>query len=190
MAKKAKIGLSIAAAIAVAAAIGVTVAFMFRRTDTSNTFAAAQVSCAIHEELDGAAVSAASAIGREKSNIRAENTGNVAEYLRVRVVSYFVDESGAVSGAVPSSYPALTLLDGWLAGKDHTYYYTGTVEPGESTPILCAPFTLSQKTTPDGDTVYQVVEVFAEAIQAKPDDAVREAWQVTVGDGRITAVPQ
>lgn len=38
-----------------------------------------------------------------------------------------------------------------------------------------------------GETVYQAVDVIAEAIQAKPASAAGEAWKVTVSsDGRLS----
>ena len=41
----------------------------------------------------------------------------------------------------------------------------------------------------NGTTVYQVIEVIAEAVQAEPVSAVREAWGVTVTNNTITAAP-
>ena len=105
----------------------------------------------------------------------------------MRLVSYFVDADGNLSGTEPSAYPEITLNDGWLAGENHTYYYTEPIEPNGFTPVLCQPFALSEKTIRDEATVYQVVEVFAEAVQAEPDAAVQEAWNVTVKNGIITA---
>ena len=74
------------------------------------------------------------------------------------------------------------------AGADHTYYYPTPVEPGEKTEILCDPITLGTVKLADGTPVYQVLEVFAEAIQAEPVGAVQEAWNVTVSDTRITPI--
>lgn len=176
-----------AAVLVTVAAVGVTLAFMFKRANVKNTFAPAEVACTVHEKLDGEDITEAAAKGSEKSDIRVENTGKVNEYLRVRLVSYFVDAEGNVTGAEPSVYPDIILNDGWIAGGNHTYYYTKTVEPGEFTPVMCQPFTLAEKVLRDGTTIYQVVEVFAEAIQADPPEAVKEAWKVTaVDDGTIT----
>ena len=76
--------------------------------------------------------------------------------------------------------------DGWIAGSNHTYYYTAPVEPGGYTPVMCQPFTLAEKELLGGTTIYQVVEVFAEAVQAEPADAAQEVWGVTVENGIIT----
>ena len=80
------------------------------------------------------------------------------------------------------------MRQGWIAGKEHTYYYTEAVEPGGFTSVLCDPFPLSEETLSDGTAVFQVVQVFAECIQAEPTDAVRQSWGVTVTNGTVTAV--
>ena len=67
-------------------------------------------------------------------------------------------------------------------------YYTTAMAPGDMTGVLCEPMVLETGTGLDGSTSYQVVEVFAEAIQAAPEEAVSTAWGVTVTDGVITAV--
>lgn len=175
------------AAVAAAAAMGVTLAFMFQKAQTVSTFTKAVVSCSVHEKMDDTEVSDTFAGGNEKSDIRVKNTGNVKAYLRVRLVSFFVDADGNVSGAAPSVYPEMVLNGGWIAGEDHTYYYTEPVEPNEFTPVMCEPFALSKKVMHDGETLYQVVEVFAEACQAEPDAAVQEAWGVVVTNGTVTA---
>ena len=41
----------------------------------------------------------------------------------------------------------------------------------------------------NGTTVYQVVEVIAEAVQAEPISAAQEAWGVAVTNNIITVAP-
>ena len=189
MQKKLKKRIIALAVLAAVAAVGVTLGFMFKKAATVNTFTPAAVSCAVHEKVDNEEVNAAAAEGDVKSDIRVENTGNIKEFLRLRLVSYFVDENGNVSGSEPSAYPDITLNDKWIAGAEHTYYYPEPIEPQKLTPALCEPFTLEKRLTQDGKTVYQVVEVFAEAIQAEPNAAAAEAWNVTVSNGIITSAP-
>ena len=116
-----------------------------------------------------------------------ENTGNVKEFIRLRLVSYYVDSNGDIAGTVSSQYPTLSLKNGWIAGANHTYYYPYPTEPGNSTGILCEPFSLGQMQLADGKTVYQVIEVIAEAVQAEPSDAAQKVWGVTVENGVVTA---
>ena len=189
MSKRIKHWLIAAAALGVAVAAGVTFAFMFKKAEKTNRFIPAEVSCAVHEKTDGSEVTGIAAVGSEKSDIRVENTGNVKEFIRLRLVSYYVDSNGDIAGTAASQYPNLTLKNGWLAGADNTYFFPYPVEPGKATEILCEPFTLGETQLENGSTVYQVIEVIAEAVQAEPISAVREAWGVTVTNNTITAAP-
>lgn len=179
MSKRIRLWLIAALALCAAAAVGVTLSFMFKKAEKTNTFVPAEVTCKVEESL----------FSGVKSDVCVKNTGNVAAYLRIRLVSYYVYDNGSIAGRVSSEYPALTLQNGWISGADHTYYYPTPVEPGAETGILCDPITLGTVELADGTTVYQVLEVFAEAIQAEPVRAVQEAWKVTVSDTKITAVP-
>lgn len=176
MSKRIRLWLIAALALCAAAAVGVTLSFMFKKAEKTNTFVPAEVTCKVEESL----------LSGVKSDVCVENTGNVAAYLRIRLVSYYVYDNGSIAGRVSSQYPTLTLRNGWIAGADHTYYYSTPVEPGAETGILCAPITLDTVELADGKTVYQVLEVFAEAIQAEPVRAVQEAWNVTVSGTEIT----
>lgn len=176
MSKRIRLWLIAALALCAAAAVGVTLSFMFKKAEKTTTFVPAEVTCEVKESL----------FSGVKSNVCVENTGNAAAYLRIRLVSYYVYNDNSIAGRVPSQYPTLTLQNGWIAGADHTYYYPTPVDPDAKTGILCDPITLGTVKLADGKTVYQVLEVFAEAIQAEPVGAVQEAWNVTVSDTRIT----
>lgn len=178
MSKRIRLWLIAALALCAAAAVGMTLSFMFKKAEKTNTFVPAEVTCKVEESL----------LSGVKRNVCVENTGNVAAYLRIRLVSYYVYANDSIAGSVSSQYPMLTLRNGWIAGTDHTYYYPTPVEPGAKTGILCDPITLDTVELADGTPVYQVLEVFAEAIQAEPVRAVQEAWNVTVSDTRITPV--
>ena len=189
MSKRIKHLLIAAAALCIVAAVGLTLAFMFKKTEKTNQFVPAEVSCAIREKLDNREAAGTAAVGGEKADIRVENTGNVKEFVRLRMVSYYVDSNGDIAGTAASQYPNLTLKNGWIAGANHTYYFPYSVEPGEATEILCEPFTLGQTRLENGTTVYQVIEVIAEAVQAEPISAVQETWGVAVINDTITAAP-
>lgn len=176
MSKRIRLWLIAALALCAAAAVGVTLSFMFKKAEKTNTFVPAEVTCKVEESL----------FSGVKSKVCVKNTGNAAAYLRIRLVSYYVYNDNSIAGRVPSQYPTLTLQNGWIAGADHTYYYPTPVESGEKTGILCDPITLDTVELADGKTVYQVLEVFAEAIQAEPVRAVQEAWNVTVSGTKIT----
>ena len=189
MSKRIKHLLIAAATLCIAAAVGLTLAFMFKKAEKINRFIPAEVSCAVREKTDGSEVTGIAAVGSEKSDIRVENTGNVKEFIRLKLVSYYIDANGDIVGTVSSQYPTLSLKNGWIAGANHTYYYPFPTDPGGMTEILCEPFSLGQMQLADGKTVYQVIEVIAEAVQAEPISAVQETWGVTVTNNTITAAP-
>ena len=150
---------------------GTTFALMYRQTAfLENQFDAAVVSCQIEETFNGTS----------KTEITVKNTGNIDAYLRLRLVSYWVDSNGNIiyKPSVPIPVP---FANGWIKGSDNTYYYPHPVSPEHSTLNLLG----SEITLEDG----QVIEVFADAIQSKPDTAVTKSWGVTISDGRIDTVP-
>lgn len=157
---------------------GTVIAYMFKKTEyMDNRFTPAQVACEVEEVFDSGT--------NQKTSIKVKNTGNIDAYLRVRLVSYWVDANGNIV-AKPSSMPEVKMAVGWIAGSNNTYYYRMPVEPGNFTQeLLAAPIILAK----DGDYL-QVVEVFAEAIQSAPSGAVTSAWSVTLdADGYIATAP-
>lgn len=110
--------------------------------------------------------------------------GNTHAFLRIRLVSYWEDSNGSIV-ARASQMPDFSVSTGWIEGSDHTYYYAQPVAPGESTPNLLETSILLGR---EGNHL-QVVAVFADAIQSRPEDAVTESWGVTMSSGSITAAP-
>lgn len=165
------------------AIVGTVAAYMFRVTQTEeNLFVPAEVSCQVHETTDDAMT--------QKTGITVENTSNISAYLRLRLVTYWVDISTGTAQIVskPSEMPDFDIAAGWIRGSDDTYYYTSPVSPDGFTSELLASGSVIPLAEEDG--YLQVVEVFAEAIQYLPYDAVENSWHVTLnGDGIITRVP-
>lgn len=155
---------------------GKVIAYMFQQTQyEENLFTIAEVSCEVKEEFDGV----------NKTSIQIQNTGNIDAYLRVKLVSYWVDANGNIV-AKPSSMPEVKMAVDWVPGSNNTYYYCAPVKAGEFTGELLGPSIELEK---DGDYL-QVIEVFAEAIQSAPSGAVTSAWSVTLdADGYIAAAP-
>ena len=154
---------------------GTVFAYMFRTTAfKKNDFTPAEVACEVIEKTDSPLT--------QKEEIQVKNTGLIDSYLRLRLVTYWVDSEGNVVSK-PSAPLNITLADGWIKGNNDTYYWTSPVQKDKSTGnLLAAPLILSEE-----DGYLQVVEVFAEAIQAKPQNAVTQSWGVTLNsDGIIT----
>ena len=154
--------------------VGATVALMFTlATGITNTFNPGEVDVEVREQTNG----------NTKEVITLTNTGRSDAFLRASIVTYYVDADENVVGSVPASLGSFNLNTDWVKGSDGYYYYTKPVSPGGLTENLFATSGDKITLTPitqeiDGETVtyYQVVEVFAEAIQSAPEDAVKEAW--------------
>lgn len=154
---------------------GSVVAYMFRQSDTiKNDLVPSVVACDVVETFDGT----------DKSSVKVRNTGNIDAYIRIRLVSYWIDEHDNI---VPkeSFLPELNFDSNWIKGSNDTYYYNTPVSPGLFTgELLKSPITLTEE-----DGCKQVIEVFAEAIQSKPDNAVKNSWNVGLdSDGKIISV--
>ena len=165
---------------------GSAVALMFHRTETiRNDLEPARVSCAVYEKADGVQYTQGEHKVSTKSSIQVQNTGNIDAYLRVRLVSYWVNENGEI-GPVSSQAPTVQLASGWIAGSDNTFYFQTPVKStGYTGEMLAGDITLGTKTV-GKTTYYQVVEVFADAIQSEPSDAAASSWKVTISNGKIT----
>lgn len=154
--------------------VGGTVAYLTTKTDpVVNTFKPSEVKCTVHETFDG----------KIKSNVCVENTSDIEAYIRVKLVSYRVngDDDHRIGGTADISF---TVPNGWLA-KDGYYYYTEPVAAGGKTSNLIESLTLTSYDDADGGR--QVIEVMAEAIQSKPVEAVKQAWNVKISEsGAIT----
>lgn len=152
----------------VLAVAGGTLAWLSANTTpVTNTFTPATVSCEVEETFKN----------NVKSNVNVNNTSNIDAYLRVKLVTYRVNEDGQHIGGT-AAIRGFTPGDGWVE-HDGFYYYTKPVAPNtvpENPLIGTSGITLSEYTDVDGGK--QVIEVMAEAIQSQPDDAVRQAWGI------------
>lgn len=160
--------------------IGVTTAYMISSSEpVVNSFDIGDVSCQVVEEYQDSV----------KSNVNVTNTGNVPAFIRVRLVTYRVDDQGNHIGGT-AEIPAFTLGEGWVLHEGY-YYYKYQVEPG-STPEanLIGGEGIALKEYFDTDGGKQVVEVLAEAVQSQGKDdngasPVELAWGIESQDGRL-----
>ena len=108
---------------------GATLAYLITHTDpVPNWFTPAHVSCNVTEDFDGTT----------KKNVNVTNTGDIDAYLRVKLVTYRVNDDGQHIGGT-AAIPAFTPGDGWVAYGDY-YYYTYPVAPGQQ-PETCLLYT-------------------------------------------------
>lgn len=159
---------------------GSVFAYMFMRTDPKEVqFIPAKVTCEVYDD--------AIPDDNQISDVTVKNTGNIPAYLRVRLVTYWVDGDGNV---VPKDSLPLSVgydTNKWVAGSGNTYFYKEPVDPNEVTTDLFAASAFISLTS-DGD-YKQRVDIFGEAIQAEPATAATSSWGVTITDEKISAAP-
>ena len=166
----------IATALLLALAISGTVAWLTTKgAPITNTFNPSKVACEVTESFDGTV----------KSSVNVKNTGDIDAYIRVKLVTYRVNDQGQHIGGT-ATLPNFTLGANWVEFGDY-YYYTLPVEAGKTPATnLTDSMTLTAEYT-DADGGHQSIDVMAEAIQSVPAKAVGEAWGVTISEGRVTA---
>lgn len=180
MKRKNLMRIAIVVAVALVLLCGTTLAYMFQRTSlVVNQFETAVVDCFVYEETD-----TGSQMATAKTSIQVKNTGNIPAYIRVRFVSYWIDDNGHIMGKA-SEMPTVTYDETAWFELNGIYYCRTPIAVGGFTPELLK----SGKTIKlcvDAETGYrQVVEVFADAIQSKPEKAVTESWKVAISDDNI-----
>lgn len=172
---------ALALALVLTLSVGGTIAYLI--TDTrpvTNTFTPGNVDCQVIETFDGTI----------KSDVKIKNTGNTDAYIRAAIVVTWQNASGNVLGKAPvlgSDYTLELATDtGWnITTSDGYYYYATAVSVNNSTGILINECTVLKPAPAEGYTL--CVEVLADAIQATPIKAVKDAWGVTVdADGNIS----
>lgn len=151
-------------------------AYLTTHSDTvHNKFIPSFVDCEVTESFNGIT----------KSSVNVTNTGDTTAYIRVKLVTYRVNDKGQHIGGI-SNIPDFKLGDNWVHYGDY-YYYTLPVAPGDKPKSdLISSINLTD-TYYDADGGKQVIEVMAEAIQSGPTYAVGNSWGVSISTGSVTA---
>lgn len=160
------------------ASIGSVGAYMRKQTEVKkNVFVASVVDCAVEETFKN----------NQKEKITVKNTGNIDAYIRLRFVTYWIDANGEILFEASPSLAVSHDTSKWTK-IDDIYYYYQPVKPGEYTAdLLAGSSVITLSVNGEGDNrKRQVVEVFAEAIQSIPLEAMQESWGVTENNGVIT----
>lgn len=154
-----------------ALAVGGTIAWLSTKTTpVINTFTPAKVTCDVTENFNEDT--------GVKTNVNVTNTGNIAVYIRVKLVTYRTNDTGQHIGG-KAELPKFNLGENWVE-KNGYYYYTLPVAPGEKPAANLADSMTLEKSYKDADGGKQALDVMAEAIQSAPEKAVGEAWGVTI----------
>ena len=169
--------LFIAVVMLIGAVVGSTVAFLVTKTaPVENKFTYASIGTRIDEVFNGEA----------KSDVKVTNTGDTPAFIRATYIVTWRDMSGNIVPSVPGGYSySLTGATGeWTKIGDY-YYYNYAVSSNMSTEGSLLECTW---THPENPEYFLTVEVIAEAIQSTPEDAVKNAWGVTIANGMVTSV--
>lgn len=159
--------LMISVLLLLSTAIAGTMAWLTATTgEITNTFTPSKVTCEVTEKFDGTT----------KSNVNVTNTSDINAYIRVKLVTYRVNNDGKHIGGT-ATIPKFTLGAGWVE-HDGYYYYTKPVKPNEQPAVALIDSIKLLESYTDADGGKQVIEVMAEAIQSEPSKAVIDSWGV------------
>ena len=160
--------------------VGGTVAWLSTKSaPITNTFLPSKVACEVTESFNGRT--------GVKSNVNVKNTGDIDAYIRVKLVTYRVNDEGDHIGGI-AKIPDFTPGAGWVENGDY-YYYTKPVAPGtKPAAALISSIDLIGSYT-DADGGKQAIDVMAEAIQSVPEAAVKAAWGFSINADGSLIVP-
>lgn len=163
--------------LVVTLAISGTLAYLVTKSDpVENKFTPSHVACQVTENFDRTT----------KSNVNVTNTGDTEAYIRVKLVTYRVNEDSQHIGGT-AQIPNFTPGTGWVLNEaDGYYYYTSPVKPNEKPSANLINSIDLTDSYDDADGGKQVIEVMAEAIQSGPDYAVGQSWDVSITPGNVT----
>lgn len=164
--------------VIIASTIMTTVAYLYKKNEIKENFTLGTVTPEVIENFN--------IVTKTKSNVAVKNVGNVPVYIRAIIVTNWKDSNGNIVGDAPIKDTDYTMelsnSTNWIKGADGYYYYKLPVQPGKSTEILID--TLKQIVEHENQDL--VVDIIAQSIQAEPDKAVIESWDVEVTDGIIS----
>ena len=187
----------------VVTSISVSIAYMLKSSDEiTDTFIPAKVTCQMVETVSETTIG-----GKNvpiKTSVKAQNTGNIEAYIRVRVVTYWEDSKG---NPVARTSPENKFGGDWKYNQTdwiydaatQTFYHKSPIDVGQTTNELLnigggfngielEVVEVLQGTGSVSFTYHAVVEFIVEGIQAAPGEAVTSSWEVTLDDdGNITA---
>lgn len=160
-----------------ALAVGGTLAWLSTKTTSvTNTFTPAKVACEVEEKFDPDT--------GKKTNVNVKNNGNIAVYIRVKLVTYRTNDAGQHIGGT-AELPTFKLGADWVKHGEY-YYYTLPVEPNAQPRTNLADSMTLKTSYEDADGGKQALDVMAEAIQSEPEKAVADAWGVKIAQGSVT----
>ena len=150
------------------AIVGSTLAYIFVKTnELNNTFTPGEVEISITGD-------------------DITNTGDTDVYVRAAVVVTWVNiTDGSTLSTMPVADTDYTITystdTNWVQGSDTFWYYKEPISKDESKTLIDS---VTAITTKDGYTL--TVQVLSSAIQATPEKAAEQSWNVTIENGILT----
>lgn len=164
--------------IMVISGISLTIAFLVRQDSTSNQFMLGVVTPEIIEIFDTE--------NKVKRDVAIKNSGNVPIYIRTLITIYFKDNEGNVLADAPVGnldyQLTLSTSANWILSEEGYYYYKTPINPDDLTDVLIE----ECKELKAYDDKILVVDVIAQAIQAEPEKAAEEAWNVNIVNNTLS----
>lgn len=120
-----------------------------------------------------------------RENIRIKNIGNSPIYIRVSLIYYFENEKGVIIKDEPVIDNDYNIVfsdsKNWIKSIEGYYYYKLMLNPGELTDNLIDKLEEINKL----DTNKFKMDIAVQAIQANPNRAIIQAWNVLIEDNEI-----
>ena len=155
---------ALAIALVLTLSVGGTIAYLATNTSAiTNTFTPSNVDCEVKESFDGTT----------KTDVKIQNTGDTAAYIRATVVVNWITNDDKVCINHSADVTITPAGSSWEKGSEGYYYYTKPVVPNGFTEELISNEVVLKQ---DNDGCKMQVTILAQAIQSEPADAVTEAW--------------
>jgi len=153
-------------ALVLTVTVGGTLAYLIA-TDgpLTNTFTPTRVTCSVIEEGNANSNNNEFSVGESKDNVKIQNTGTTAAYIRAAVAANWVDANGNI--VAPVENLTFERGSGWSKNEaDGFYYYETPVNPGETTSELITSYSVSNAGTKPANADHLEMTISCQAIQA------------------------
>lgn len=180
--------LAISVLVLILGIVGTTLGFLTDKTaPVTNTFTPAKAEISVEETLTNGV----------KNNVKIKNESDTFPvFIRARVIVTWKDEAGNVAPTAPTEGTDYTIEwkdsskvtgSNWVKHSGGNYYHTAPVEKDAFTDVL---FTSCQPVDGKAPEGYHLsVEIVADCIQAKPAQAVKDAWGLDVKSDGTLRIP-
>ena len=149
-----------------------TTAFLTSKGSIKNEFVLGEVQTQIMETFN--------AKNKVKEDVKIKNSGNVPIFVRTAIVINWKDSDGKILNTAPEKDVDYTISfstsQNWVKSSDGYYYYKNTLDVNQNTDILIEECTQIKEYE---DRTLEV-SIVTQGIQAEPEKAVKEAWDVDV----------